>query len=125
MFVFQITVITMITILVLTVLASCSEALDTNYPAEIERANLQSQELVEELSDLWRKIDENKVNVDEKIFAVIVERIQEIAEAKEEDNLIRLSEKVKSARLGEDQLQQSVTELENFISELSAGEETG
>ena len=115
----------MITILVLSLSALdfCHQPPHTDYRAEIERANLQSQDLVEELSELMTKIDENKVNVDEEIFAVIVERIQEIAEAKEEDNLIRLSERVKSARLGEEELQQSVTELQDFISELSGGVE--
>ena len=91
--------------------------------AEIDRTNLESQKLAAELTELLKEIGENKVTVDEEIFADILERIQEIAEATEEDNFIRLSEAVRSKRLVEEELQLSVTDLQDFLSQLSAGEE--
>eukprot|EP00091_Calanus_sinicus_P014024 TRINITY_DN31360_c0_g1_i1.p1 TRINITY_DN31360_c0_g1~~TRINITY_DN31360_c0_g1_i1.p1 ORF type:complete len:136 (-),score=50.26 TRINITY_DN31360_c0_g1_i1:66-449(-) len=56
---------------------------------------------------------------DENIFHEIVEKIQDLAEATEEENLIKLAETVKHKRMKEEQLQSSLLNLETLSDELA------
>ena len=85
--------------------------------AEIERATTESQDLARELSDLLDLLQSNqKVAVAENVMTDIVLRIQEIAEAAEQENLIRLSEKVKGKRMEEEELTRAINDLQSLSS---------
>ena len=87
----------------------------TNLQAEIERANTESQELAEELSGLLELLQSDKeITLADNIFTDILLRIQEIAQAAEQENLIRLSETVKGKRMEEEELTQSINDLQNL-----------
>merc|ERR1712098_230499 len=76
--------------------------------------------LADNLNDLLKKIEsvgEGSV-ADEDIFHEIVEKIQDLAEATEEENLIKLAETVKHKRMKEEQLQSTLVNLETLSEEL-------
>merc|ERR1712098_510513 len=76
--------------------------------------------LADNLNDLLKKIEsvgEGSV-ADEDIFHEIVEKIQDLAEATEEENLIKLAETVKNKRMKEEQLQSSLLNLETLSEQL-------
>ena len=76
--------------------------------------------LADDLNDLLTTIeslDEGDA-ADEKYFHDIVEKIQELAEATEEENLIKLAETVKNKRMKEEELQSSLVNLEALSEEL-------
>ena len=54
----------------------------------------------------------------EAVFHEIVEKIQDLAEATEEENLIKLTETVKNRRMKEEQLETSLMNLETLSDEL-------
>ena len=99
---------------------SSAQTHPTNLQAEIERASTETRELTEELSELLDLLDllqsNKKIAVAENIFADILLRIQEIAEATEQENLIRLSETVKEKRMEEEELTRSIYDLQNLSS---------
>ena len=88
--------------------------------SQLQAANLESQHLAEELSQLLARIESNNgdIEVEESVVQEIVERIQEIGEATEEDNLIRLSETVKQKRREEVLLQESINKLDILKADL-------
>ena len=88
--------------------------------SQLQAANLESQHLAEELSQLLTRIESNNgdIEVEESVVQEIVERIQEIGEATEEDNLIRLSETVKQKRREEELLQESINKLDILKADL-------
>ena len=88
--------------------------------SQLQAANLESQHLAEELSQLLARIESNNgdIEVEESVVQEIVERIQEIGEATEEDNLIRLSETVKQKRREEELLQESINKLDSLKADL-------
>ena len=87
--------------------------------SQLEAASQESQELAEELSHLLDRIEVNQDLVaNQEILTEIVDRIQEIGEATEEDNFIKLSETVKQKRKEEEQLHESINNLQKLQSEL-------
>ena len=87
--------------------------------SQLEAASLESQVLAVELSHLLDRIEVNQDLVaNQEILHEIVDRIQEIGEATEEDNFIKLSETVKQKRKEEEQLHESINNLEKLQSEL-------
>ena len=87
--------------------------------SQLEAASLESQELAEELSHLLDRIEVNQDLVaNQEILTEIVDRIQEIGEATEEDNFIKLSETVKQKRKEEEQLHESINKLQKLQIEL-------
>ena len=88
--------------------------------SQLQAANLESQHLAQELSQLLTRIESNNgdIEVEESVVQEIVERIQEIGEATEEDNLIRLSETVKQKRREEVLLQESINNLDILKADL-------
>ena len=89
--------------------------------SQLEAASLESQVLAEELSHLLDRIEVNQDLVaNQEILHEIVDRIQEIGEATEEDNFIKLSETVKHKRKEEEQLHESINNLEKLQSDWRA-----
>ena len=108
---------TVIFLLATTGSLSSTQTPASNLQAEIEQASTESRELTEELSELLDLLQSNKkITVEENIFADILLRIQQIAEATEQENLIRLSETVKGKRMEEEELTRSINDLQNLSS---------
>ena len=76
--------------------------------------------LADDLNDLLKTIESLDKGdfADENIFHEIVDKIQDLAEATEEENLIKLAETVKNKRMKEEQLQSSLVNLETLSDEL-------
>ena len=101
---------------------SATSAIDkeTAILSDIESANAETQNLAEDLTDLLEKIEQEGDNVyaDENLYHEIVEKIQELAEATEEENVIKLTETVKNKRIKEEELQNSVENLQRLAEKL-------
>ena len=77
------------------------------------------KDLADELSELMARVEGNdNVVVDQNIFREIIDRIQEIGEATEEENLIELSKTVKKKRQEEQLLFDSIKNLEKLEAEI-------
>merc|ERR1712142_157269 len=76
--------------------------------------------LADDLNDLLTSIESLDKGdfADENIFHEIVDKIQDLAEATEEENLIKLAETVKNKRMKEEQLQSSLLNLQTLSEQL-------
>ena len=95
--------------------------------SDLEEASQESQVLAEELQRLLARLEEQRdLETDEEVLRDIVTRIQEIGEATEEENYIRLTETVKQKRREEEELQASINNLQRLREELEGinGEDT-
>ena len=87
--------------------------------SDLEEASQESQVLAEELQRLLARLEEQRdLETDEEVLRDIVTRIQEIGEATEEENYIRLTETVKQKRREEEELQASINNLQRLREEL-------
>merc|ERR1712027_184665 len=87
--------------------------------SDLEEASQESQVLAEELQRLLARLEEQRdLETDEEVLRDIVTRIQEIGEATEEENYIRLTETVKQKRREEVELQASIKNLQHLREEL-------
>ena len=87
--------------------------------SDLEEASLESRVLAEELQGLLTRLEEERgLETDEEVLRDIVTRIQEIGEATEEENYIRLTETVKQRRREEVELQASIKNLQHLAEEL-------
>ena len=100
-------------------LASASVLETSKVVSDLEEASLESQVLAEELQRLLTRLEEERgLETDEEVLRDIVTRIQEIGEATEEENYIRLTETVKQKRREEVELQASIKNLQHLRKEL-------
>ena len=108
--------------LYLSVFLSLAEAsvLETSkMVSDLEEASLESRVLAEKLQGLLTRLEEERgLETDEEVLRDIVTRIQEIGEATEEENYIRLTETVKQRRREEVELQASIKNLQHLAEEL-------
>ena len=104
---------------VLISLAGASVLETSKMESDLEEASQESQVLAEELQRLLTRLEEERgLETDEEVLRDIVTRIQEIGEATEEENYIRLTETVKQKRREEEQLQASIKNLQRLREEL-------
>merc|ERR1712106_1066100 len=98
-----------LTFLVLFSAASALEA-ESEIISEINVANQEANNLAEDLTDLPARFETEGEEAfqNEEMYKDIVDKIQELAEATEEDNLIKLTETVKDRRIKEEEFQNSV-----------------
>ena len=100
-------------------LASANVLETSKVVSDLEEASLESQVLAEELQRLLTRLEEERgLETDEEVLRDIVTRIQEIGEATEEENYIRLTETVKQKRREEVELQASIKNLQHLREEL-------
>ena len=104
---------------VLISLAGASVLETSKMESDLEEASQESQVLAEELQRLLTRLEEERdLETDEEVLRDIVTRIQEIGEATEEENYIRLTETVKQKRKEEEELQASIKNLQRLREEL-------
>ena len=107
----------LLTVLVSLVGASVLET--SQMVSDLAEASLESQVLAEELQRLLARLEEESgLETDEEVLRDIVARIQEIGEATEEENYIRLTETVKQKRREEEELQVSIKNLQQLREQL-------
>ena len=107
----------LLTVLVSLVGASVLET--SQMVSDLAEASLESQVLAEELQRLLARLEEESgLETDEEVLRDIVARIQEIGEATEEENYIRLTETVKQKRREEEELQVSIKNLQHLRKQL-------
>ena len=107
----------LVTVLVSLVGASVLET--SQMVSDLAEASLESQVLAEELQRLLARLEEESgLETDEEVLRDIVARIQEIGEATEEENYIRLTETVKQKRREEEELQVSIKNLQHLREQL-------
>ena len=100
-------------------LADASVLETSKMVSDLEEASFESRVLAEELQGLLTRLEEERgLETDEEVLRDIVTRIQEIGEATEEENYIRLTETVKQRRREEVELQASIKNLQHLAEEL-------
>ena len=100
-------------------LADASVLETSKMVSDLEEASLESRVLAEELQGLLTRLEEERgLETDEEVLRDIVTRIQEIGEATEEENYIKLTETVKQRRREEVELQASIKNLQHLAEEL-------
>merc|ERR1712098_350310 len=69
---------------------------------------------------LLKKIEKEGVEIfqNEELYKELVDRIEELAQAAEEENLIKLSETVKGRRIQEEKYQKSLQNLDYLVNKL-------
>merc|ERR1711892_675199 len=101
---------------------SAVNALDDNPEilSEIEIVNNEAKSLAEDLTDLLKRfeIEGEEMFQNEELYKEIIDKIQELAEATEEDNLITLAKTVKDRRIKEEEFQNSVANLQQLANKL-------
>ena len=87
---------------------------------EIDLANNEAKVLADELTDMLTRIEMEGEDIfqDEELYKEIVEKIKDLAEATEEENLIKLTETVKDRRIKEEEFQNSVANLQQLADKL-------
>merc|ERR1712106_596580 len=119
-----ITECTMFACLALTflVLFSAASALEdeSEIISEINAANQKAKNLAEDLTDLLARFETEGEEAfqNEEMYKDMVDKIQELAEATEEDNLIKLTETIKDRRIKEEEFQNSVENLQQLADKL-------
>ena len=87
---------------------------------EIDLANNEAKVLADELTDMLTRIEIEGEDIfqDEELYKEIVEKIKDLAEATEEENLIKLTQTVKDRRIKEEEYQNSVANLQQLADKL-------
>merc|ERR1711887_348864 len=116
--------ITMITFLSLIFLpfASFGNAVEdrTNIKSEIDSVNNEVKNLSDEMNILLERIEKDGEEIfqNEDLYKKLVDMIEELAQATEEENLIKLTETVKDKRIQEEEYQNSLTNLQFLADKL-------
>merc|ERR1712168_1222700 len=116
--------ITMIIVLSLIFLsfASFGNAVEdrTNIKSEINSVNNEVKSLSDEMNVLLERIEKDgeKIFQNEDLYKELVDKIEELAQALEEENLIKLTETVKDKRIQEEEYQKSLTNLQYLADKL-------
>merc|ERR1712212_666883 len=103
--------ITMITFLshIFLLLASFGNAMEdrTNIKSEIDSVNNEVKNLSDEMNVLLERIEKDGEEIfqNEDLYKKLVDKIEELAQATEEENLIKLTETVKDRRIQEEEYQ--------------------
>ena len=87
---------------------------------EIDLANNEAKVLADELTDMLTRIEIEGEDIfqDEELYKEIVEKIKDLAEATEEENLIKLTQTVKDRRIKEEEYQNSFANLQQLADKL-------
>merc|ERR1711872_33284 len=87
---------------------------------EIDVVNNEAENLADEMTELLKKIEieGEEIFQNEELYKELVDKIEELAKATEEENLIKLSETVKDRRIQEEKYQNRLTNLQYLAEKL-------
>merc|ERR1712243_410272 len=116
--------ITMITFLSLIFfsLGSMGNALEgrSNFKSEIDSISNEAKNLAEDMTELLKKVEKEGADIlqNEDLYKELVDKIEDLAQATEEENLIKLTETVKDRRIQEEEFQNSLSNLQFLADKL-------
>merc|ERR1712243_234567 len=87
---------------------------------EIDVVNNEAENLADEMTELLKKIEieGEEIFQNEELYKELVDKIEDLAKATEEENLIKLSETVKDRRIQEEKYQNRLTNLQYLAEKL-------
>merc|ERR1712002_490727 len=87
---------------------------------EIDVVNNEAENLADEMTELLKKIEIEGEEIFQNgdLYKKLVDKIEELAQATEEENLIKLTETVKDRRIQEEKYQNSLTNLQYLADKL-------
>merc|ERR1712168_778923 len=88
--------------------------------SEIDIVNNEAKDLADEMSNLLKQIEVEGEEIfeNEELSKEIVDKIEELAQATEEENLINLTETVKERRIHEEEYQNTLINLQHLADKL-------
>ena len=108
--------------LIFLLLASFGNAMEdrTNIKSEIDSVNDEVKHLSDEMNVLLERIENDGEEIFQNgdLYKKLVDMIEELAHATEEENLIKLTETVKDKRIQEEEYQNSLTNLQYLADKL-------
>merc|ERR1712243_297365 len=116
--------ITMITFLSLIFfsLGSMGNALEGrgNFKSEIDSISNEAKNLAEDMTELLKRVEKEGAEIfqNEALYKELVDKIEDLALATEEENLIKLTETVKGRRIQEEEYQNSLISLQYLADKL-------
>merc|ERR1712168_197133 len=92
----------------------------TNIKSEIDSVNNEVKNLSDEMNVLLERIEKDGEEIfqNEDLYKKLVDMIEELAQATEEENLIKLTETVKDKRIQEEEYRNSLTNLQFLADKL-------
>merc|ERR1712243_358340 len=87
---------------------------------EIDVVNNEAENLADEMTELLKKIEieGEEIFQNEELYKELVDKIEDLAKATEEENLIQLSETVKDRRIQEEKYQNRLKNLQYLAEKL-------
>merc|ERR1711970_1013681 len=116
----RITMITFLSLIVLS-LGTMGNAEDrTNIKSDINSFNNEAKNLANDMTELLKRVEKEGEEIfqNEDLYKELVDKIEELAQALEEENLIKLTETVKDRRIQEEEYQNSLTNLQYLADKL-------
>merc|ERR1712013_216794 len=115
----RITMITLLSLLFLS-LGSMGNNLEGRKKSEIDSISNEAKNLAEDMTELLKKVEKEGAEIfqNEDLYKELVDKIEDFAQATEEENLIKLTETVKDRRIQEEEFQDSLSNLQYLADKL-------
>ena len=101
-------------------LGSMGNNLEGRRKSEIDSISNEAKNLAEDMTELLKKVEKEGAEIfqNEDLYKELVDKIEDLAQATEEENLIKLTETVKDRRIQEEEYQNSLTNLQYLADKL-------
>ena len=115
----RITMITFLSLIFLS-LGSMGNNLEGRRKSEIDSISNEAKNLAEDMTELLKKVEKEGAEIfqNEDLYKELVDKIEDLAQATEEENLIKLTETVKDRRIQEEEFQDSLSNLQYLADKL-------
>ena len=92
----------------------------SNFKSEIDSISNEAKNLAEDMTELLKKVEKEGAEIfqNEDLYKELVDKIEDLAQATEEENLIKLTETVKDRRIQEEEFQDSLSNLQYLADKL-------
>ena len=101
-------------------LGSMGNNLEGRRKSEIDSISNEAKNLAEDMTELLKKVEKEGAEIfqNEDLYKELVDKIEDLAQATEEENLIKLTETVKDRRIQEEEFQDSLSNLQYLADKL-------
>merc|ERR1719233_1813006 len=92
----------------------------TNIKSEINSFHNEANNLANDMTELLKRVEKEGEEIfqNEDLYKELVDKIEELAQALEEENMIKLTETVRDKRIQEEKYQNSLTNLQYLADKL-------
>merc|ERR1711982_118828 len=92
----------------------------SNFKSEIGSISNEAKNLADDMTELLKKVEKEGAEIfqNEDLYKELVDKIEDLAQATEEENLIKLTETVKDRRIQEEEFQDSLSNLQYLADKL-------